>query len=201
MIDIVNQKNQSRSLEWYLIFIDFYWGVNRMESSRLWETVGPSLWETAETETCKKSEPETLSAEDLEVMVLIKLNKMSENANKSKRFHTNSTRLLQPSLTLKPCSYLDLVPCIKTRWYLFKPGRLIYNNAFLNANKSFERAQLHVAFIGTTLEDWFALGRKLFAFSTMEETLVSEGTSVSNVSGKRRKRKCKFINCMFYSWL
>ena len=70
-----------------------------MVSSRLWETVGPSLWETAETETCKKSKPETLSAEDLEVMVLIKLNKMSENANKSKRFHTNSTRLLQPSLT------------------------------------------------------------------------------------------------------
>ena len=70
-----------------------------MVSSRLWETVGPSLWETAETETCKKSEPETLSAEDLEVMVLIKLNKMSENANESKRFHTNSTRLLQPSLT------------------------------------------------------------------------------------------------------
>ena len=172
-----------------------------MVSSRLWETVGPSLWETAETETCKKSEPETLSAEDLEVMVLIKLNKMSENANKSKRFHTNSTRLLQPSLTLKPCSYLDLVPCIKTRWYLFKPGRLIYNNAFLNANKSFEHAQLHVAFIGTTLEDWFALGRKLLAFSTMEEAQVSEGTSVSNVSGKRRKRKCKFINCMFYSWL
>ena len=58
MIDIVNLKNQSRGLEWYLIFIDFYWGVNRMVNSR--------LWETAETETCKKSEPETLSAEDLE---------------------------------------------------------------------------------------------------------------------------------------
>ena len=30
-----------------------------------------------ETETSKKSEPVTLSAEDFEVMVLIKLNKMS----------------------------------------------------------------------------------------------------------------------------
>ena len=43
--------------------------------------------------------------------------------------------------------------------------------------------------------------RKLLAFSTMEEAPVSEDASVSNVSGKRRKRKCKFINCMFYSWL
>ena len=48
-----------------------------------------------ETETSKKSEPETLSAEDFEVMVLIKLNKMSQKGNKSARFHTNSTRLLQ----------------------------------------------------------------------------------------------------------
>ena len=77
----------------------------------------------------------------------------------------------------------------------------------MHANKSFDHAQLHVAFIGTTLEDLFALGvkekkkRKLLAFSTMEEAPVSEDASVSNVSGKRRKRKCKFINCMFYSWL
>lgn len=32
-----------------------------------------------------------LSAKDFEVMVLIKLSKVSENANKSEQFHTNST--------------------------------------------------------------------------------------------------------------
>ena len=37
--------------------------------------------------------------------------------------------------------------------------------------------------------------RKLLAFSTMEEAPVNKGASVSNLSGKRRKRKCKFSNC------
>ena len=41
--------------------------------------------------TFKKSEPRTLSAKDFEVMVLTKLSKMSENANKSEQFHTNRT--------------------------------------------------------------------------------------------------------------
>ena len=58
------------------------------------------------------SEPDTLSAEDFEVMVLIKLNEMSENANKSERFHTNSTAPANQPDT-KPYFYPDHVPYTK----------------------------------------------------------------------------------------
>jgi len=73
----------------------------RMVNSRLRETARPNsnsaprlkhFYQIQDQDlTFKKSEPRTLRAKEFKVMVLIKLSKMSENANKGKQFHTNST--------------------------------------------------------------------------------------------------------------